>query len=512
MVGPGMKNIGKNPIIQTENMQRFSRGKRVQAIFTPSIREFNLRDEELDDDVHASSTVIVPRVGTKRPLALPENSMAKDAQNTRDLTPTRNEEQIVQAPTKATRITKGMDARDWAVLCEIFDVDDFKKRLENRKVTYIEAYKVGHYSNIKGAMVNEKASETLAKLESLKNTTDMDDIDVCLEVIKGLLGHARGRSTPKKQVLAIERSRDEIEKADKRAEEAKKERQLLAEQVAINVEEYKKLKERQKQSDDKLEEMNRKLQLLLQGQSPNNVFPEADQVYLTSIKSMDKSWIQIHNRTDKRYGKGVTEFLEFAYKNLDESDEIPCPRKICNNYFDGTREEVEKHLYVNGIRTSYVRWMFHGEDATNNTNPENVVNGELEDGDDDLEEMIRGIGQGHDIQRELQLLALEFPILGKGKKVIEEAQPKQQRKRKRLSMFRTAVNCNFQLAKISREESLIANEWLREEIFAEKENKEGALEVRLEADDEEEETMEGQEETDEVAVDMAIGRERREEY
>ncbi|CAI9107427.1 OLC1v1006777C1 [Oldenlandia corymbosa var. corymbosa] len=383
MVGPGMTNIGKNAIIQTENRQRFSRGKRIQANAAPSTHEFHLRDEELNGDAQVSSSATSRQPRTKRPL--PANSNVNDTQKARDLVATRNEEEIVQPPTKVTRITKaplakrgitrnirlankrnanepvivefdesskrivgpgsqdfiqelgcivrkmadftlknfqsqketlvddiiknasmnvpeGMNAVDWAVLCEIFDGDDFKKistrnaknrallevppatgtkslaryieekkQLENRKVTYIKAYKVGHYSNIKGAMVNEKASETLAQLESLKETTDMDDIDVCLEVVKGLPGHARGRSAPKKQVLAIERSRDEIEKANKRAEEAEKEKQLLAAQVAINAEEYKKLEERQKQSDDKLEEMNRKLQLLLQGQSPNNV-------------------------------------------------------------------------------------------------------------------------------------------------------------------------------------------------------------------------------------------------
>ncbi|CAI9090051.1 OLC1v1024735C1 [Oldenlandia corymbosa var. corymbosa] len=179
MVGPGMKNIGKNPIIQTENRQCFSRGKRVQAISTPSIQEFNLRDEELNDDVDASSTVIVPRVGTKRPLVLPENSMAKDAQNTRDLTPTRNEEQIVQAPAKATCITKASSAKrgitrntrlankrnaNEPVVVE-FD-ESFKRIVGPRSQDFIQEL---------GCVVRKMADFTLKNFQSQKETL-IDDI------------------------------------------------------------------------------------------------------------------------------------------------------------------------------------------------------------------------------------------------------------------------------------------------------------------------------------------------
>jgi len=46
---------------------------------------------------------------------------------------------------------------------------------------------------------------------------------------------------------------------------------------------------------------------------------------------LDKSWMQIIDRTQPLYEKGVIDFIEFAFTDLEEGKLIRCPCKKCNN-------------------------------------------------------------------------------------------------------------------------------------------------------------------------------------
>ncbi|KAH0635746.1 hypothetical protein KY289_035661 [Solanum tuberosum] len=59
---------------------------------------------------------------------------------------------------------------------------------------------------------------------------------------------------------------------------------------------------------------------------------------------MDKSWMRCTDRSSDVYLKGVESFLQFAFKQSELEDEIPCP-------FQG-----------------YTRWLFHGEFAPKKQN------------------------------------------------------------------------------------------------------------------------------------------------
>lgn len=47
--------------------------------------------------------------------------------------------------------------------------------------------------------------------------------------------------------------------------------------------------------------------------------------------TIDKTWVGISNRTLPQYEEGVNEFLNFAFRHIDEGRAIRCPCKKCNN-------------------------------------------------------------------------------------------------------------------------------------------------------------------------------------
>ena len=60
---------------------------------------------------------------------------------------------------------------------------------------------------------------------------------------------------------------------------------------------------------------------------------------------VDKSQIQLHNRSCLKYFNVVQGFLDFAFENIKEEDmKIKCSCMDCNNTCRRTRDEVEQHL------------------------------------------------------------------------------------------------------------------------------------------------------------------------
>ncbi|GJU52437.1 hypothetical protein Tco_1226151 [Tanacetum coccineum] len=67
---------------------------------------------------------------------------------------------------------------------------------------------------------------------------------------------------------------------------------------------------------------------------------------------MDKSWMET-NRTNKSYIDGVAAFIDYAIHNLQKMSNIdPLEHKV---------EEVQFHLFKNGIDLSYIKWSKHRE-------------------------------------------------------------------------------------------------------------------------------------------------------
>ncbi|GJU39154.1 putative ribonuclease H-like domain-containing protein [Tanacetum coccineum] len=87
--------------------------------------------------------------------------------------------------------------------------------------------------------------------------------------------------------------------------------------------------------------------------------------------NMDKSWMGT-NRTNKSYVDGVAAFIDYAVHNLQKMGNIdlrvnkqhllmPCPCTKCLNHIEHKVEEVQFHLFRNGIDLSYTKWNKHGE-------------------------------------------------------------------------------------------------------------------------------------------------------
>ena len=78
---------------------------------------------------------------------------------------------------------------------------------------------------------------------------------------------------------------------------------------------------------------------------------------------LNKSWMQITDRTKPLYEKGVLDFIEFAFTDLGEGELIRCPCKKCNNNLFWSKRVIYEHLITIGIRRDYVIWDLHGEVA-----------------------------------------------------------------------------------------------------------------------------------------------------
>ncbi|GJR14196.1 putative transposon, En/Spm-like protein [Tanacetum coccineum] len=86
---------------------------------------------------------------------------------------------------------------------------------------------------------------------------------------------------------------------------------------------------------------------------------------------MDKSWMGT-NRTNKCYVDGVAAFIDYVVHNLQKMGNIdlrvnkqhllmPCPCTKYLNHIEHKVEEVQFHLFRNGIDLSYAIWTRHGE-------------------------------------------------------------------------------------------------------------------------------------------------------
>ncbi|XP_039776646.1 uncharacterized protein LOC120644152 isoform X1 [Panicum virgatum] len=75
---------------------------------------------------------------------------------------------------------------------------------------------------------------------------------------------------------------------------------------------------------------------------------------------MDRSWV--HSRLfSPEYVDGVKEFMSFIQGKFNENVEILCPCSRCLNQKYQRQALVKKHILMNGMETTYTRWIHHGE-------------------------------------------------------------------------------------------------------------------------------------------------------
>lgn len=107
------------------------------------------------------------------------------------------------------------------------------------------------------------------------------------------------------------------------------------------------------------------------------------------MATLDKSWMDIGNRLDPNYIRGVETFLDFAFQHTKSGNLIYCPCRKCFNGRLKTRDEVREDLIVSGILRGYTYWDFHGEDrhaTTGSEDDELELDNEVEC--DEIDELI----------------------------------------------------------------------------------------------------------------------------
>jgi len=103
---------------------------------------------------------------------------------------------------------------------------------------------------------------------------------------------------------------------------------------------------------------------------------------------MDKSWIQIKNRADPTYIRGIDSFIDWAFNQQGVNTVIRCPCRGCMNTEFKLRIEVREHLLKKGFAYSYRVWDLHGEAYVRPESPPHVADDELGGADDDDEDDI----------------------------------------------------------------------------------------------------------------------------
>ena len=77
---------------------------------------------------------------------------------------------------------------------------------------------------------------------------------------------------------------------------------------------------------------------------------------------MDRSWITTKTRRlSTKHTKGVAEFMQFVRLNFANDADVLCPCRSCMNRDTQSLHDIENHLLVYGMASTYDRWVYHGE-------------------------------------------------------------------------------------------------------------------------------------------------------
>jgi hypothetical protein len=75
---------------------------------------------------------------------------------------------------------------------------------------------------------------------------------------------------------------------------------------------------------------------------------------------MDRRWIHGALFTPE-YIAGVRSFMDFVGERFAEDAAILCPCSWCINLKSMAKSDVERHILLNGMSSTYTRWIHHGE-------------------------------------------------------------------------------------------------------------------------------------------------------
>ncbi|KAM7276790.1 hypothetical protein ACFE04_018656 [Oxalis oulophora] len=76
---------------------------------------------------------------------------------------------------------------------------------------------------------------------------------------------------------------------------------------------------------------------------------------------MEKSWIKITDRKNKKYIDGVNTFLNWAFSQPGVPNHVLCPCKKCKLADFKNRVDIRADLFTFGFLESYEKWVYHGE-------------------------------------------------------------------------------------------------------------------------------------------------------
>ena len=111
---------------------------------------------------------------------------------------------------------------------------------------------------------------------------------------------------------------------------------------------------------------------------------------------MERSWITNTKPGDPEYMAGVKEFINFALRNSNTNDRMPCPCYMCHNLIHKRVDEILNHLNKWAFDRTYTYWTFHGEgkDKTfTGTGMDGTRNDPVSDECDRLEDMLQAVGK-----------------------------------------------------------------------------------------------------------------------
>ncbi|CAM8975640.1 unnamed protein product [Rhodiola kirilowii] len=77
---------------------------------------------------------------------------------------------------------------------------------------------------------------------------------------------------------------------------------------------------------------------------------------------MDKTWMNLSDKCDPRFAQGITNFVNFVKQKKPRRTTHKCPCRRCRlHHAKLSLDEIQTHLFRNGIMQDYTTWTSHGE-------------------------------------------------------------------------------------------------------------------------------------------------------
>ncbi|CAH1422178.1 unnamed protein product [Lactuca virosa] len=136
------------------------------------------------------------------------------------------------------------------------------KKKEGEEVSFIERYKIGHFSKKKNQMINEKAGGIWNELLNEKASSSCSPAEICMKKLPRIPGYIKVRSVSTKQVLGTEKLQMEQELEKEKSKALEEEiRVIKEEQLQFQEEHIKHREEQNKKMEFMMSELSRLSQL-----------------------------------------------------------------------------------------------------------------------------------------------------------------------------------------------------------------------------------------------------------